>query len=93
VLKLKKKGEFVAFITVPRDYHMKEWNLYDITCEGVPAKFGFAHGNIYVAKFDTEDLRDVVVPGKSVTLTVKGVFYHDGKDALVQGSDTIMVIK
>jgi feruloyl esterase len=88
----RKKGEFVAFITVPHDYHIKDWNLHDITCEGAPAKYGFAHGNVYYARFRTQDLQNVT-PGKSVTLTVKGVFQKDGKGALVQGSDTVMVIK
>jgi hypothetical protein len=34
-----------------------------------------------------------VTPGKAVTLTVKGAFQKDEKEALVQASDTIMVIK
>jgi hypothetical protein len=92
VLKLKRKGEFVAFITVPHDYHMEDWNLHDITCEGAPAKYGFAHGNVYYARFRTQDLQNVT-PGKAVTLTVKGAFQKDEKEALVQASDTIMVIK
>jgi hypothetical protein len=92
VLNLKRKGEFVAFITVPHDYHMEDWNLHGITCEGAPAKYGFAHGNVYYARFRTQDLQNVT-PGKSVALTVKGVFQNNGKEALVQGSDTIMVIK
>jgi hypothetical protein len=92
VLNLKRKGEFVAFITVPHDYHMKDWNLHDITCEGAPAKYGFAIGNMYIAKFSTQALKDVT-PGKSVTLTVEGVFQNNGKEALVQASDTVMVIE
>jgi feruloyl esterase len=93
VLNLNRKGVFTAFITIPRDYRMKDWNLHGVTCEGVPAKFGFAHGNVYVAKFDTEDFQDVLTPGESVTLTVNGVFHNDGKDALVQASDTVRVIE
>jgi hypothetical protein len=91
-LNLKKKGVFTAFITVPPDYHMRDWNLQDITCEGAPAKFGFAHGNVYYATFFTQDLENVT-PGKSVTFTVKGKFQKDGKDALVQASDTIKIVK
>jgi hypothetical protein len=71
---------------------MKDWNLQNITCEGAPAKFGFAHGNIYYATFRTQDLQNVT-PGKSVTFTVKGKFVVDGKDALVQANDTIKVVK
>jgi feruloyl esterase len=93
VLNLKRKGVFTAFITIPRDYRMKDWDLHDITCEGVPPKFGFAHGNVYITKFDTEDFQDILTPGESVTLTIKGVFSHDGKDALVQASDTLRVIE
>jgi hypothetical protein len=70
---------------------MKDWNLHDITCEGAPAKYGFAIGNMYIAKFSTQDLKDVT-PGKSVTLTVEGVFQNNGKEALVQGNDTVRVI-
>jgi len=91
-LNLKSKGVFTAIITVPPDYHMRDWNLQDITCEGALAKFGFAHGNVYYATFRTQDLQDVT-PGKSVTFTVKGKFQKDGKDALVQASDTIKIVK
>jgi hypothetical protein len=92
VLILKKKGVFSAFITMPPDYEMKDWNLQNITCEGAPARFGFAFGNVYYVAFNTQDLQNVT-PGKSVTFTVKGKFNHGGKDALVQASDTIRVIK
>ena len=91
-MNLKRNGVFTAFITVPPDYDMKDWNLQDITCEGAPAKFGFAHGNVYYATFFTKDLQNVT-PGKSVTFTVKGKFQKDGKDALVQANDTIKVVK
>jgi len=86
-LNLKSKGVFTALITIPRDYDMRDWNLRDITCEGAPAKFGFAHGNVYYATFRTQDLQDVT-PGKSVTFTVKGKFTK-GQDALVQASDAV----
>ena len=91
-LNLKRKGVFSAFIAIPPDYDMRDWNLQDITCEGASAKFGFAHGNVYYATFFTKDLENVT-PGKSVTFTVKGKFQKDGKDALVQASDTIKVVK
>ena len=55
-LNLKRKGVFTAFITVPRDYNMRDWNLHDMTCEGASAKFGFAHGSVYYATFRTQDL-------------------------------------
>jgi hypothetical protein len=91
-MNLRKKGVFTAFITIPRDYHMRDWNLYDITCEGAPAKHGFAVGNTYTATFRTQDLQNIK-PGKSVTLTLKGKFRKDGKDALVQASDSVKVVK
>ncbi|HEX2964623.1 MAG TPA: tannase/feruloyl esterase family alpha/beta hydrolase, partial [Syntrophorhabdaceae bacterium] len=91
-MNLRSKGVFTALITVPRDYHMRDWNLNDITCEGATAKYGFAVGNTYMATFHTRDLQNIT-PGKSVTLTLKGKFRKDGKDALVQASDTIRVIK
>jgi feruloyl esterase len=88
-LNLKSKGVFTALITIPRDYDMRDWNLQDVTCEGAPAKFGFAHGNVYYATFRIQDLQDVT-PGKSVTFTVKGKFTK-AQDALVQASDTVRV--
>ena len=91
-LSLKSRGVFTAFITVPRDYRMRDLDLQDVTCEGASAKLGFAIGNVYTATFRTQDLQDVT-PGKSVTFTVKGKFQRDGKDALVQASDTVRVIK
>jgi len=90
-LNLKSKGVFTAFITVPRDYWMRDLDLQDVTCEGASAKLGFAVGNVYTATFRTQDLKGVK-PGKSVTLTVKGKFTK-GQDALVQASDTVRVIK
>ena len=92
VLNLKSRGVFTAFITVPRDYDMKDWNLQDITCQGASPKFGFARGNVYFATFSVQDLQNVS-PGKSVELTVKGKFSNSGQDALVQASDTVRVIK
>ena len=92
LLNLKRKSLFSAYITVPDDYRIKDWNLYDITCEGAPAKFGYARGNGYYAIFNTEDLQNVT-PGEEVTLTVKGTFTHDGQQALIQASDTVRVIE
>jgi hypothetical protein len=91
-LNLKRKGQFTAFITMPRDYRMKDWNPQNITCEGAPAIFGRTYKNFYIAKFHTRDMQDVT-PGKSVTLTLKGEFYKDGRTALVQASDTVKVIE
>ncbi len=71
---------------------MKDWNLRNIACEGAPAKFGFAHGNVHYVTFRTQDVQNVI-PRKAVTLTVKGKFNHGDKDALAQASDTIRVIK
>jgi len=92
LLNLKRKSLFSAYITVPDDYRIKDWNLYDITCEGAPAKFGYARGNGYYAIFSTEDLQNVT-PGEEVTLTVKGTFTYDGKQSQIQASDTVRVIK
>jgi hypothetical protein len=91
-MNLKNKGGFTAFITVPEGYHMKDWKLQNVTCEGAKARSGFAIGNKYIATFRTQDLQDVT-HAKSVELTVKGVFNHDGKQALVQASDTVRVFE
>jgi Tannase and feruloyl esterase len=91
-LNLKSKGEFTAFITVPEGYNISDWNISNLTCEGAPAVKGMISGNMYVAKFKRQDLQGVQT-GDEVTLTVKGMFTHDGKPALIQASDTVRVIK
>jgi hypothetical protein len=91
-LNLKSKGELTAFITVPEGYNIKDWSIHNVSCEGALAVKGVVSGNTYLAKFKRQDLKNVS-DGEAVTLTVKGVFSHDGKDALVQTADTIRVIK
>jgi feruloyl esterase len=92
VMNLKSRGEFTAFITIPHEYRMRDWQLGDVTCEGAEAKSVFAFGNVGIAKFHKRDLQGVN-PGRSVTLTVKGAFHTDGKPALIQASDTVKVVK
>jgi feruloyl esterase len=92
-LNLKGKGEFTAFITVPEDYRINDWNVRDVSCEGAPSVKGhFAGKHMYVAKFKRQDLENVAL-GEAVELTVKLKFQRDGKDALTQAGDTVKVIK
>jgi hypothetical protein len=91
-LNLKSKDVFTAFITMPRGFDVRDWHIHDVTCEGASAVKGMASREGYIATFRTRDLREVS-PGKAVVLTVKLAFYHDGKDALTQGSDTVRVIR
>jgi feruloyl esterase len=91
-LNLKSKGEFTAFISVPKGYDIKDWDIHNVSCEGAPAVKGMISGNTFTAKFNRQDLKNVS-PGEAVVLTVKLAFNHDGKEALTQGSDTIRVMK
>jgi hypothetical protein len=91
-LNLKSKGEFTAFITLPEGYHVRDWNIHNVTCEGVPAVKGMIAGNTFIAKFNRQDLKNVA-PGKGVILTVKATFQHNGKQALIEGTDTVRAIK
>ncbi len=89
---LKSKGVLTASITIPNEYNMKDWDPRNVTLEGVSAKSGSANGRTYTAKFNIKDLQSLTA-GNSVTLTVKGLFHKDGKDALVQASNTVKVTK
>jgi len=91
-LNLKSKGEFTAFITVPKGYDIRDWNIANLSCEGALAVKGVISGNKYIVKFKRQDLKGVQT-GDEVTLTVKGTFTYDGQTAQIQASDTIRVIK
>jgi hypothetical protein len=91
-LNLKSKDVFTAFITMPRGFDVRDWHIHDVTCEGASAVKGMAFREGYIATFRTRDLKEVSLE-KAVVLTVKLAFYHDGKDALTQGSDTVRVIR
>lgn len=90
VLNLKSKGVFTAFITVPEDYDIRDWNIADVSCEGAVAVKGRVADNTYIAKFKRQDLENVS-RGKAVELTVKLSFQHDDKVALTQATDTVRV--
>lgn len=91
-LNLSSKGEFTAFITVPEGYSVRDWNIANLSCESASAKKVTISENMYIAKFNRQDLKGVQT-GDAVTLTVKGTFIRNGKQAQIQGSDTIRVIK
>jgi len=91
-LNLKSKGTFTAVISVPEGYQLKEWNIGNLSCEGASMVQGVLSGNTYTAKFNKQDLQDVET-GDAVTLTVEGTFTHDEKQAQIQASDTVRVIK
>lgn len=92
VLNLKNKGLFTAVITVPEGYKLNDWNIGNLSCEGVPMVSGVLSGNSYTAKFNRQDLVGVS-GGDAVSITVKGTFTHGGKVAQIQASDTVKVIK
>jgi feruloyl esterase len=87
-----KGGVFTAKISVPEGYNIQDWNIHNVSCEGAPAVDGKIAGDKYIAKFNRQDLKNVL-PGQAVTLTVKLAFHHDVNEALTQASDTVKVIK
>jgi feruloyl esterase len=90
-LNLRSKGKFTAFITVPKGYNIRDWNIDNVSCQGAPAVKSMISRNTYIAKFNRQDLVNVTA-GDAVTLTVKGTFTHNGQQAQIQASDTIRVI-
>lgn len=89
---LKNRGVFKAVITVPEGFNIKDWNINSLTCEGASnIKGAVVCKNAYVAQFKTADLSNVST-GNDVTLTVKGMFTRNGKNAKIQASDTVRVI-
>lgn len=86
-----KKGTITAKISVPKGYDIKDWNIGNLTCEGATMTKGVSSGKTYTAKFNKEDL--VLTPGDAVTVTVKGTFTYETKQAQIQASDTIRVIE
>jgi hypothetical protein len=91
-LNLKSKGVLTATLTVPKGYDIRDWNIHDVSCEGASAVNGTIAGNTYIAKFNRQDLKEVVA-GNAVSLTVKGAFMVSGKPAQIQASDMVKVIK
>ncbi len=91
-LNLKSKGEFTAFITLPEGYDVRDWNIGNVTCQGASAVKGKVSDNMYIAKFNRQDLKDVS-SGNSVLLTVQATLQHQEKPAIIQGTDTVNVTK
>jgi hypothetical protein len=90
-LNLKSKGQFTAFITLPEGYNMRDWNIANLSCEGVsPVSGEFSGDTTYIAKFNTKDFKGVS-PGNSVTLTVKGTFTYNNNTAQIEASDTVRI--
>lgn len=84
-LNLKSNGNFTAFITVPSS-KKKNWIPQAVVCEGALATKVTRSANTLIAKFDTQDLINIV-PGSAMTFTVTAI---DGEYAF-EGSDTVKV--
>ncbi|NYT00644.1 MAG: hypothetical protein GKB99_02835, partial [Methanocellales archaeon] len=88
-LNLGSKGVFTAFITIQEPYNIADINIETVVCAGAHALSGHvADDGKYVAKFDREDITDVV-PGLEVELILTGELFDGTR---FEGSDTIRVI-
>lgn len=93
-INLKSKGELTAFITVPAGFHVRDWGISNLECQGAPmTKGSVSHdGRTYIAKFSIQHLTNTAA-GKEVTLKVEGLFKKGSEQALLLGFDVVRVIK
>ena len=87
-LNLASQGVFTAFIQLPEGYDVADIDVSTVVCEGATAVRGMVDGDTFIAKFNRQDLVDVMT-GDTVELTVTGDLF-DGTP--FEGSDTIRVI-
>lgn len=103
MLKLNKKGKFIARIHTPKGLDMRGWKNTAIVCEGALAdkvkrirKFWWwrpnGRGSIYFARFHSSDLINIT-KGDDVTFTVTAIFEKDGQRLALEGSDSVRVIE
>ena len=88
-LNLASKGVFTAFIQLSEGYDVADINVSTVECEGAQAIREVGDSDMFIAKFNRQDLIDVPTVDE-VELTVTGELY-DGTP--FEGSDTIRVIK
>jgi parallel beta-helix repeat protein len=88
-LNLKSKGVFSAFIQLSEGYDVADINVSTVVCEGAQAIRGVVDGDMFIAKFNRQDLIDVPT-GDAVELTVTGELYNSTP---FEGSDIIRVIE
>jgi feruloyl esterase len=107
-LKLGNNGTFRAFITLPKGYDVRDWDILSVVCEGAPAvkgafvkvghKYLHKHSNTYMAEFNKQDLKNIT-PGEDVAFTVTVILktceHHDhyGSQIAFEGSDHVRVIE
>jgi hypothetical protein len=88
-LNLASQGVFTAFIQLPEGYDVADIGVSTVVCEGATAVRGIVDGDTFIAKFNRQNLVNVMT-GDVVELTVV-VELFDGTP--FEGSDTIRVIK
>ena len=88
-LHLDSNGTFTAFVAFPWDYHVRDWEIRSVVCEGAPAVRVTKKGH-FMAKFNTKDLKNIT-PGEEVTFTVTVILENHGHQIAFEGGDTVRV--
>jgi feruloyl esterase len=88
-LHLDSNGTFTAFVALPWDYHVRDWEIRSVVCEGAPA-VKVTKKDHFMAKFNTKDLINIT-PGEEVTFTVTVILENHGHRIAFEGSDTVRV--
>ena len=89
-LNLKSEGVFTAFISLPFDKKHGYTAPTAVVCEGALATRVIKAGNFLIAKFDRQDLINIVPADKAI-FTVTAIYDHDGNRFAFEGSDTVRV--
>ncbi|HEY9245368.1 MAG TPA: hypothetical protein VIO11_00830, partial [Candidatus Methanoperedens sp.] len=93
-LNLASKGELTAFITLPKNYNVRDIDIDTVILEGARALKGTIsnrNGGTLIVKFERQDMVNVPV-GNAVALYVRGKVIYNGMPVDFEGSDIIRVM-
>ena len=89
-LSLNSNGVLTAYLTVPKGYKIEDWDVQNVSCNGVLAANTSVVDNTYIANFRTEDLKGLST-GTAVPLTVTFSMNRNGKVAYTQGIGIVTI--
>ena len=87
-INLSSQGVFTASIQLPEGCSVTDINVSTVECEGAPAVRGMIASDTFIAKFNRQDLVNVIT-GDAVTLMVTGELYNGTPFG---GTDTVRVV-